>query len=134
MTMTKPRFNQSGPSLVVPTDPSIGKADDWDEQYANIERFQIIRRVMPPVSVRPMPFRTIRQYAMMASLGVDIETLDDGRLYGSIPGFTGVWAVGASRDELFKELEESVYGWALLKIKDEDRDLPIISGIDLNRL
>lgn len=57
------------------------------------------------------------------------ELLEDGRYYGSIPGFEGVWADGQTLEECRGELEEVVEEWLLFRLS---RQLPIptVDGID----
>ncbi len=71
---------------------------------------------------------------MLAALRADTERLDDGSWYADIRGFPGVWAQGDSEDEAREEIETVVRDWTVLKILDEDRDLPVIGMIDLNVL
>lgn len=83
---------------------------------------------------RPLPVQLIKRYAMLAALRADTERLDDGSWYADIRGFPGVWAQGDSEDEAREEIETVVRDWTVLKILDEDRDLPVIGMIDLNVL
>ena len=54
--------------------------------------------------------------------------------YLEIPDFEGVWASGEDMRECLNELDEVLLDWLLLKIEDEDKDIPLIDGIDLNVL
>jgi predicted RNase H-like HicB family nuclease len=83
---------------------------------------------------RPLPVQLIRRYAMLAAWRAETERLDDGSWYAEIRGFPGVWAQGNSEREALKELESVVRDWVLLKVVDQDNDLPIIDEIDLNAL
>ncbi len=83
---------------------------------------------------RPLPVQLIRRYAMLASWRAETEKLDDGSWYADVNNFPGVWAQGASEQEARKELESVIRDWVLLKILDQDKDLPIINEIDLNVL
>lgn len=83
---------------------------------------------------RPLPVQLIARYAKLAALRADTERLESGAWYAEIRGFSGVWAEGASEEEAVKELESVVRDWTLLKIMDEDRDLPVVDLIDLNVL
>lgn len=60
------------------------------------------------------------------------EGLEDGQWYGEIPLCPGVWATGASQEECRKELQEVLEGWLLLKLRDNDPDIPVIDGVCLN--
>jgi predicted RNase H-like HicB family nuclease len=60
------------------------------------------------------------------------EGPEDGRWYGEIPNCPGVWATGESKEECRRELQEVLEGWLILKLRDNDPDIPIIDGISLN--
>ena len=48
--------------------------------------------------------------------------LEDGSIYGEIPGVQGVWANAPSRDEAERELREVLEDWLMLNLQDH---LPI---------
>lgn len=73
----------------------------------------------------------IEQYAHEAVKDAKIEVTETGELYASIPGFVGVWATGEDEDALMVELESVVRGWTMLKVRDGDRDLPVVANLDL---
>jgi predicted RNase H-like HicB family nuclease len=83
---------------------------------------------------RPLPVQLINRYAMLAALRAETERLQDGSWYAEIRNFPGVWAQGQTEEEAIEQLKTVVRDWALLKIQDKDRDLPIIDEIDLNVL
>lgn len=83
---------------------------------------------------RPLPVQLIRRYAKLAVLRAETERFEDGSWYAEIRNFPGVWAQGNSEGEAIEQLEAVVRDWVLLKIQDKDRDLPIVSTIDLNSL
>jgi predicted RNase H-like HicB family nuclease len=60
------------------------------------------------------------------------EIIEDGTYWGKIPGFQGVWAneptLEACRDELQSVLED----WVLVKLWDNDDDLPVLGKLSLN--
>ncbi|MBI3249565.1 MAG: type II toxin-antitoxin system HicB family antitoxin [Deltaproteobacteria bacterium] len=60
------------------------------------------------------------------------EGPENGQWYGEIPLCPGVWATGTSQDECRKELQEVLEAWLLLKLRDNDPDIPVIDGICLN--
>ena len=82
---------------------------------------------------RPLPMQLIRTYAETAVRHATVGQVDDGWL-ARIEGFNGVWALAPSAKQALDELEEVVFEWVLLKIKDEDRDLPILESLALNTL
>lgn len=83
---------------------------------------------------RPLPVQLIRRYAILAALRAQTERLGDGSWYAEVQGFPGVWTQGESERKALREIETVVRDWALLKIQDKDRDLPVIGEIDLNVL
>lgn len=83
---------------------------------------------------RPLPVQLINRYAMLAAWRAETERLDDGTWYADIRNFPGVWAQGTSEEEVLKEVKSIVRDWTLLKIMDQDKDLPIVDEIDLNVL
>lgn len=83
---------------------------------------------------RPLPMQLISQYAQKATRHAIARQLEDGTWFAEIEGFTGVWADGPSQKEALDVLEEVVGEWVLLKIRDEDRDLPVLESLDLNGL
>lgn len=60
------------------------------------------------------------------------KQLEDGTWYAEIPELTGIWANGEDLKQCLDELEEVLLDWLLIKIEHEDRDIPIMDGIDLN--
>ena len=60
------------------------------------------------------------------------EHLLDGKLFVEIPGFAGVWASGETERDAVEELYDVLVGWLVLKIKDQDGDIPVIDDINLN--
>lgn len=83
---------------------------------------------------RPLPMQLIRRYALLATQRAVTEKLDDGSWYAEVAKLPGVWAQGASEKETLTALESVVRDWALLKIVDQDKDLPVIDEVDLNVL
>ncbi len=59
------------------------------------------------------------------------EGLEDGKWYGEIPVCPGVWATGESKEECRRELQEVLEEWLILKLRDNDPDIPVIDGIGL---
>ena len=47
-----------------------------------------------------------------------IEQIEDGSYYGSIPGFQGVWSDAATEEACRQELREVLESWILLHIAD----------------
>jgi predicted RNase H-like HicB family nuclease len=58
----------------------------------------------------------------------------EGRWYADIPILRGVWAEGGTEAAALDDLWSVTEGWVLFKIEDQDRDLPVIDSLNLNRL
>lgn len=88
------------------------------------------------VFVKPLPIQLLQRFARAAVSRATIRQHDDGKWFAEVPlrGFEGVWAKKESPRDALEELEEVVFDWALLKIQQEDRDLPELEGINLNVL
>lgn len=108
------------------------------EHFPGVERILSAARYEPdPVEAyydRPLPVQLIRRYALLATLRAVTERLGDGSWYAEVPELPGVWAQADSKSEAVKEIETVVRDWAVLKILDKDRNLPVIGMIDLNVL
>lgn len=66
-----------------------------------------------------------------AAMGIaTFEELDDGTVYGSIPGLQGVWSNDDTAESAKAELEEVLEEWIALRLS---RNLPIpaIHGVSL---
>ena len=57
-----------------------------------------------------------------------IEQIEDGSYFGSIPGFQGIWSNAATEDASRQELREVLEGWILLQIADHT-PLPTVDGL-----
>lgn len=77
----------------------------------------------------PMSWTRFDRFVDRAMAGADVEALDDGETYASIPQCPGVWATAGSPVEALDELRGVLVGWLLLKIGDGDTDIPVIDGI-----
>lgn len=73
----------------------------------------------------------ITAYIAKAMELAQYKTLEDGQQFGEIPGFLGVWANGKDNNACNEELQEVLEEWLLLKLQDQDDDIPIVDGIDL---
>lgn len=74
----------------------------------------------------------LTDYIQQVMRRAHFEIMENGRFYGSIPGFQGVWSEGASLEECRDELGEAIDGWLIVKLRCGD-DVPIVNGIDINR-
>ena len=73
-----------------------------------------------------MLIRYLRQAMKLATY----ETLENGTIYGEIPGFQGVYANAKTLEATKEELLEVLEGWIILGLRLQHQ-LPIIDGIDL---
>lgn len=59
-----------------------------------------------------------------------VEHLENGNFYAEIPSCLGVWADGETEEECFlKTLQEVLEEWLLFKLRDGDKDFPVIGGV-----
>ena len=56
---------------------------------------------------------------------------DEG-FFGRIPGFKSVWANAATLESCRDELRSVLEGWILVKLRHNDKDLPVVGGVNLN--
>jgi predicted RNase H-like HicB family nuclease len=61
----------------------------------------------------------------------EYELIEDGTYFGSIPGFQGVWGNGPSLEDCRDDLMGALEGWLILKLWDNDDDIPILGKLDL---
>lgn len=59
------------------------------------------------------------------------ERIEDGSVFGSIPGFAGLWADAHTEEACQRELRDALEGWILLHVADHT-PLPTINGITLD--
>ena len=60
------------------------------------------------------------------------ESLDDGTIYGMIPGLQGVWADRATQEQCVRELASALHDW-ITAHQEQGSPIPTFAGIDLNR-
>jgi predicted RNase H-like HicB family nuclease len=99
----------------------------WEEEMTQTGLRRVVWR-------RPLPMQLLGQYAQAAVRRAVTRQLGDGSWHAEIEGFTGVWTNERSQKEALDALEEVVFEWVLLKIRDEDRDMPVLESLDLNSL
>lgn len=122
------------------TDSKQGRSIETDSQASPVleirQGFQIVfygSDERPPRVERvvPIPHSVIDRYAHLAIRLANLEPLDEGGYYASIPGFVGVWASGATVADTMDELREVVKDWTTLKLIDGDLDIPPVADLDL---
>lgn len=74
---------------------------------------------------------TYLEYLRAAMRHAEYEKMEDGRLFATIPGFDGLWAVGKTQEEAENELQESLDSWLDTHIKIGNARPPEIDGLDL---
>lgn len=61
------------------------------------------------------------------------KILDDDTFFGEVSGLQGVWADADTLEACRQELQEVLEGWLILKLRDNDNDIPVLGGISLAR-
>jgi predicted RNase H-like HicB family nuclease len=62
----------------------------------------------------------LNEYMDKAMRHAAYRRLEDGTIFGSIPGFQGVWANADTESACTTELREVLEGWLLLGIANHD--------------
>ena len=94
----------------------------------------LLRRVQELQRTKYLPQQLIDRYMQEALKGTSVKRLDDGLLFVEIPGFDGVWASHEDLSECVVQLREALFDWLVIKIEQNDRDIPTVAGITLNVL
>jgi predicted RNase H-like HicB family nuclease len=81
-----------------------------------------------------LPEEIIERYLQEALKRTVHKTLEDGTLFAEIPGFTGVWASDEDLGACIAQLREALFDWLVLKIEQNDRNIPVVAEINLNVL
>jgi predicted RNase H-like HicB family nuclease len=84
------------------------------------------------VATKYIPQTLLSRYLRAALKGLEFRQFEDGSWYAQLPGFPGVWANEETLPDCMKTLEEVLVDWIFLKLDGEDKDIPVIDGIDLN--
>ncbi len=71
-------------------------------------------------------------YLQAALKRATYEELDNGTIYGVVPGLQGVWANEATQALCRDELASVLHGWIMLHRRD-GTPIPPLDGIDLNQ-
>lgn len=83
-------------------------------------------------SDRSLPLLTIRRYSAAAVRRAVAKQYEDGTWLVEVPGLAGTWAHEETLDKAREALADVIFQWAILKIEDRDRNLPVIDGMNLN--
>ena len=74
----------------------------------------------------------LTKYIDEAMRRADYELIEeDGTYYGHIPGFQGVWAGEKTLEECRNELRSVLEDWLLVKLWDNDDDIPVLGKLSL---
>jgi predicted RNase H-like HicB family nuclease len=105
-----------------------------DELHAHQDEPAKVERVAGHSTGRELPTQLIDRYVERAMLRSETKQYPSGEWFAEIPGFPGVWASQPSEEATVEELRETLREWVLLKIRDRDRDMPMMDFINLNVL
>lgn len=117
------------PATTVSSTPGVEfhLAGEWQERSENR-----VFHLGYATSARPLPLLLIRRYAHAATQAAVLRRHPDGGWFAEVPDLPGTWARDDTVDEVLTSLEDVIFEWVILKVEDEDRDLPVIDGMDLN--
>ncbi len=73
----------------------------------------------------------LSRYIQEAMRRARYKTLEDGNVFGQIPGVDGVWASEASQSQCEKVLQEVLEEWLILKIRDHE-PIPRVGRVSLS--
>lgn len=73
----------------------------------------------------------LAEYIEEAMSLAQIEKMEDGRYFASIPVFKGLWADGDTQDECRSELRNCLEEWLVIALREDD-ELPEFAGVSLN--
>ena len=70
------------------------------------------------------------EYIEAAMEAATFEELEDGTVYGSVPGLPGVWSNADTEEESRAELEEVLEEWLVLRLS-RNLSIPEVAGVSL---
>lgn len=73
----------------------------------------------------------LTEYVEKGMLLAQVEKMEDGRYFASIPIFKGLWADGDTQDECRSELRSCLEEWLVIALREDD-ELPELAGVSLN--
>jgi predicted RNase H-like HicB family nuclease len=65
---------------------------------------------------------------------VRTRMLEEGSWVADVAGIDGAWGDGETEEDAVGVLAVVLSDWAYLKIEENDQDIPVLTGIDLNQL
>jgi hypothetical protein len=120
-------------TVTLPAQSEDHLVGEWTTEDATFKR--TLKLIISPEH-RPLPTVAIRKYAEHAvQHRAQTKQYEDGSWFVTATGFDGPWADGLTEQEALHELVDVIYEWAILKLRDGDRDLPILPDVfDLNSI
>lgn len=73
----------------------------------------------------------LNEYLRATMRHCQVELLEDGTYFASIPGFDGLWSNATTVEDCQQQLCDALDDWVLLGLK-LGHPLPVVDGIDLN--
>lgn len=88
--------------------------------------------LVPPIpnllATLPAPEAAYIQVALAQAV---YESLDDGTIYGAIPGLQGVWADRGTQEQCARELASALHDW-ITAHQEQGSPIPTLAGMNLN--
>lgn len=81
-----------------------------------------------------LPEQLVERFISAALDRAEVEKMEDGHFFMTIPVLRDVWAEAGDEITAAVELDETLREWVDLKLRDGDRDFPIVGGINLNNV
>jgi predicted RNase H-like HicB family nuclease len=73
----------------------------------------------------------LSKYLDEAMKRAEYEITEESMFWGHIPGFQGVWAHESTLEAYRIELRSVLEDWILLKLWDNDSDIPVLGKLNL---
>lgn len=74
----------------------------------------------------------LTEYIQAAMRHAQFETMEDGRIFGTVPPCPGCWADGDTVELCRSELFDALESWIIVGLRHND-PFEVIDGIDLNQ-
>ena len=119
-------------SYVVETNEAL---DFWGESRVSREIENTVSDgVFDSEKFTQFPAGLVKSYIEACMRRTLDEVTEEGRHFLTVPVLGQVWAEAETEKIAELELKEILTQWVMMKIEDQDRDLPVIETINLNRL
>ncbi len=70
------------------------------------------------------------RYAKAAMARAQTKQLDDGTWFAEVPGLTGLWGCGVSREASLADLASAIEDWVTTSLR-HGQSLPVLDGVGL---